>query len=510
MKRKKYISKNVFISFIFILSMVLPMLFINKIQNIKSDTENRYLAKFPNIINQEDGTFEFNNFKSGFENWLNDNIGFRKEFIKANLYIQYNLLKTSPVSRVEVGKDGWFFYTYDDITLIPRGKYPLDDNKLRKIKDGQESIKEYLNKQNIEYILLLPPSKPSIYPEKIKTGNFIVRETPVDIIEKYLLQNSKVNVLNLKPYLLEAKKDNQVYFKTDTHWNYYGAYVGYSALINYINNIGFMDSEAVSVNLVPDEFRGEFSTMMGDINVLPAEEIYYTEIIKPNAIKETEGEIINKLNNIKDTYGMTFSSLYRYTNPNGNGKKVLVFGDSMLNAWNFTELLAENFSELTHIGTYQSQLTQQLKQPIIDIVEPDLVIMELVERYSVHLARDVDSRIKYPPLTNASSKIISDTTLTSIDSNKPYDFEITIENTGEESWSESKRVRLCVFQDGKDYGYRIIIPDNTEVKPGEQFKFIFKDFVAPSSEKTYLEYQMIEEGINWFGEKRRIDISIKN
>ena len=46
-----------------------------------------------------------------------------------------------------------------------------------------------------------------------------------------------VKVLDLRPLLLEAKQRERVYFKTDSHWNYLGAEVGYNALIAALKNI---------------------------------------------------------------------------------------------------------------------------------------------------------------------------------------------------------------------------------------------------------------------------------
>lgn len=70
-------------------------------------------------------------------------------------------------------------------------------------------------------------------------------------------------------------------------------------------------------------------------------------------------------------------------------------------------------------------------------------------------------------------------------------------------------VRLCIYQDGKDWGYRVTLPDGVEVKPGEQYTFTLQDFQAPSNDSTYLEYQMVQETFQYFGQKQRVDITVK-
>ena len=68
---------------------------------------------------------------------------------------------------------------------------------------------------------------------------------------------------------------------------------------------------------------------------------------------------------------------------------------------------------------------------------------------------------------------------------------------------------MSIFQDGQDR-YRVLLPAGVEVKPGEEYTFVFKDFQAPlDKNSTYLEYQMVEEDVQYFGQKVRVDIAVK-
>ena len=95
-----------------------------------------------------------------------------------------------------------------------------------------------------------------------------------------------------------------------------------------------------------------------------------------------------------------------------------------------------------------------------------------------------------------------------VERGRSYDIDIVARNTGTEAWSEAKQIRLCIWQDGADWGYRLLIPDGVEVAPGESFTFRLIGFGAPPTESTYLEYQMVQEGVQYFGEKERVDIAI--
>ena len=45
-----------------------------------------------------------------------------------------------------------------------------------------------------------------------------------------------------------------------------------------------------------------------------------------------------------------------------------------------------------------------------------------------------------------------------------YTINIVVENTGAGVWSNEEDIKLCIWQDEFDWGYRIDLPDNVEVK----------------------------------------------
>ena len=93
-----------------------------------------------------------------------------------------------------------------------------------------------------------------------------------------------------------------------------------------------------------------------------------------------------------------------------------------------------------------------------------------------------------------------------VDHNSSYDIDITVKNTGTEAWTEQDQYRLCVLQDGTDWGFRVTLPEDVTVEPGEEYTFTLSDFVLPEQDSTYLEFQMMQENVCYFGEKKRVDI----
>lgn len=105
-----------------------------------------------------------------------------------------------------------------------------------------------------------------------------------------------------------------------------------------------------------------------------------------------------------------------------------------------------------------------------------------------------------------NAEILSTTAPTTVNHTSSYDFEVTVKNTGTQPWSELQQNRLCIWQDGTDWGYRLYLPDGVTIEPGDTYTFALQGFVLPEADSTYLEFQMLQEGVCYFGEKQRVDI----
>lgn len=105
------------------------------------------------------------------------------------------------------------------------------------------------------------------------------------------------------------------------------------------------------------------------------------------------------------------------------------------------------------------------------------------------------------------AEVISHTAPSVVNHEKSYTFDITVQNTGSADWSEAQQIRLCIWQDGVDYGYRLQLPNGVTLAPGEEYTFTLEGFVLPEADSTCLEFQMLQEGVRYFGEKEQVDIT---
>jgi len=109
----------------------------------------------------------------------------------------------------------------------------------RDLEDWQrllERRRQWLAVRGIQYLLVVAPDKQSLYPDKLPV--WLLRATPphrqtkLDQFVAYMKTHSTMPIIDLRPALMEAKQHAPVFQMTDIHWNEYGAFIGYDAIIH--------------------------------------------------------------------------------------------------------------------------------------------------------------------------------------------------------------------------------------------------------------------------------------
>jgi alginate O-acetyltransferase complex protein AlgJ len=258
-----------------------------------------------------------------------------------------------------VGSEDWLYYTGEgNLDYFQRIK-PLSEAQIGQIKVDLVKIQQALEADGIQFRLVVAPNKETIYPEYLPAG--IKRaDNPswADQITESLAGTS-VQVLDLRPVLIQARQTGQVYFKTDTHWNPLGARAAY---------------EAILLALQPD-----------------------FPILKPHPlddfdpITETESGDLAGLIHLKGEIHESFTALHaRFEKPSRGLKnppagqmitvmpdeklpKAVIFRDSFFNG--LQPFTSEHFSRVVYVSDlqYDPQLVAE--------ENPDMVILEVAERY---------------------------------------------------------------------------------------------------------------------------------
>jgi len=350
----------------FVISLLTPSLyfiFMQTEKKEKSNWEKRMLATKP--------VFDIRNlgeYLPQMQSFINDHIPFRNEIIscKAGFYYKYFIKSSFPNTSI-VGKQGWFFRTREVATA--NGGRIISAEDIKKITGLLHERTRYYDSLGIKFYISIVPAKSEIYREFLPdycklddTSGFS------DGILNGLSRDTTLNLIDLKPILINAKKNGQIFYKTDMHWTAIGAYTAYCEILNRMNqdfpnlkpldyrNINLIQGDKITsgdaLELALDNVVKEQYSYL-NINKALSKELPKANYYNPESFKHaTEFEIVR---------GIEGSTL----------PKILVIRDSFFQA--LFGVMSENFSKSVYIWDNWKYGTNK---KIVENEKPDIILME--------------------------------------------------------------------------------------------------------------------------------------
>lgn len=242
-------AKLIFIS-IFIVLCLIPsvgMLIFGEAQ----PAANEVLAGRPSVTTRSG---ELNlSFLSDVSDYIADRFAFRQELATAWAGVNAKLLGTSVEEQVILGSDGWLYFSD---TLPDYTGQGMSDTELRYLANDLALMQEYIESQGKHFIFTVAPNKNSIYsehmPEYIENRR---SESNAARVGAYL-DAAGVNYLDLFDIL---GNEENLYYKTDTHWNSRGAALAADGLLNMLDRGGDYSTASFAVS---EEHRGDLYEML--------------------------------------------------------------------------------------------------------------------------------------------------------------------------------------------------------------------------------------------------------
>jgi len=367
-----YRAEKIILILIFGLSIYIP--FIGGViqeDKISSTFEKRNLTKLPSIPKS---IKEFKQFPEIFTLYYSDHFGLRETFTKAYFRLLNKLSDKSSVDDVTVGQDGWLFlgsikpgYTkFNDPMGDAVNANLFPEKELVTFARSLMSVKNWLHNRGIEYVYIIAPNKHTIYSDKLPT--YISKqnkESATDQLVSYLQEHTDIAVVDLRQVLKEEKKRHQAYFKTDTHWNHYGAN---AAQFSIMNKIKTLFPEKISPFLLNDS---QFKILIkggGDLAKFAKIENIKREC--PQPVFENECipvlEIIQTNDKKRQPYTMVCEA---------KELTAVIFRDSFFSA------LDPYISRYFHRSTYiWEKINYNSLMKYVEQEKPDIIIEEVIER----------------------------------------------------------------------------------------------------------------------------------
>ncbi|MFC1730868.1 hypothetical protein ACFL6I_11090 [candidate division KSB1 bacterium] len=308
-------------------------------------------------------------FARKFENYYNDNFGFRELLIQWGSHIKIALFRSSAnPENAMLGKQGWIFYNKEEIFESYTHNDLLDEKSLEYLVSVWKKRKEELVHSGIKYFLTFWPNKPSIYPELLPYQMRLqVRDTlskADQIIEYIRSQEPELKLIDIRPYLIKEKKKTQLYHKYDTHWNHYGAFIAYQAFFHETyQELGIQPKSINDFNVEWKQYKhGDLIHLIGASSLDNLHELNPTFTLKEN---DSPYEMLSSKNYPDGAYITKNENIE-------NKQRVLVFNDSF--TYNIMQFISLHFNEVYYINTGYDQ-------EMINKVCPDIIIDAPVERY---------------------------------------------------------------------------------------------------------------------------------
>ena len=379
------VSESVLICF-FIFLIYSPLIGTLVVQ--KSDVSKKEKRKLSSLPTLKFNKQSIEQFPFAFEKYFNDHFGFRNSLIRFNGYISSKWFKKSPTPLVCIGKKNWLFFTGDHLIEDFRGLIKLNNMQLDIFKRSLEIKKNWLAKQGIRYLFVVAPNKQSIYPEYMPNCfNKVGDQTKLDQLVTYLKNHSDVQIMDLRKSLLEAKKNELVYFPEDTHWNPKGTFIVYQKIMSKISE-WFPQEKAFnypSENIQIINSKCTLSTIASiDENFKDSSDIDWEQVdLDWDPSFRIKDPCAKELRFFNDT--TTKSNFEKNFQPFAKGCKksnlrAIVIRDSM-----FTDVepfLSEHFKTVVYIWRVPpwNITTDQMILQLIQYIQPDIIIEEKVER----------------------------------------------------------------------------------------------------------------------------------
>jgi hypothetical protein len=324
--------------------------------------ENRPLSKLQNISWQRLGDPVFY-FRA--ESYFNDHFVFRAGFIKAKNWIDYHIFHTSPSSPLAyIGTDGWWYF---------RGELPdylknecNAKEQMRELARQLQDLEKVVEASGRRFAFMIAPNKSTIYPEHVgfdrpESG---CNKSRYDLLLESFEEYPVENFIRLDTILIDAKRERQLYYLTDTHWNIYGAMTMSEALLRHLDptswNDYFPKVEFTNIKLMTD--------MVQRIALDPIERSDYAQTIahrskvKMEALKTMDNSLTH----------MRFTA----TVPIGEHllPPTIIYRDSFMN--HPLDLLKGSFEQFDLYSTHNLLHPETIE----DLKHSRIVLLEIVER----------------------------------------------------------------------------------------------------------------------------------
>ncbi len=314
--------------------------------------------------------FNLNNldkFPKNFDNYINDNILYRKPFLDLFHLSKFYLFKTSPYpEKLIIGRDGWYFNAGKE-KKIYEGLEQYSEAQLDSFSNEWKRRLRFTDSLKIKTYWMIAPMKHSIYSEKLPLNIVGEKNNRTTRLKNRMNTEFPDLIIDPNQALLESKDSVNVFFQTDNHWNFSGGEIAANVILKRLKEdfpnaeFGTIPSFIWEKKIKNDGIQGR---LLGIGNI---SENYYVPAAATQYISKE-----SKKYNLKGIDGFAYNWEYEkdFSCVNlKNGLRVLIIRDSF--GEQLIPFLRDSFEESLFIF---DAWRYELNEEIILKMKPDIVI----------------------------------------------------------------------------------------------------------------------------------------
>jgi alginate O-acetyltransferase complex protein AlgJ len=264
----------------------------------------------------------------------------------------------------------WLVYTGEYSIDYFQNTRPFTGPELERIQQNLDGLNDSFRAEGIRFLVIIVPGKNAIYPEYMPRQIPVIgSESTTDQVLAYEKQHGQVTILDLRPALLAARQQHQVFYATDTHWNQYGILAGYMEIMRTLQK----DFPNLKPH-TPDDFKPVSQGLAsGDIGKAWTQGLAKEEMIQMEPFFKRQSIQITLSQGTASIPGRMVATY----NPDLTLPRAVIYHDSFFNS--MIPFLSDHFQWAVYHWWFE------IDKRLISGEKPDIVIFEVTDRYLYRL-----------------------------------------------------------------------------------------------------------------------------
>ncbi len=327
-------------------------------------------------------------FSTEWEEYFDSSLNIKDAVLTVNGAVKSKVF-ASETANVVTGKGGYLFYGETSGDYL--GADVMSAREVYSTAKTLELIEEYCNGAGVNFTFAAVPNKNSVLGEYMPY-NFIKGENKNLTSIYACLEEMGVNTADVYGAVSACDNTQELYYKTDSHWNSFGAYIGFKEIINslgetepkLLQNLGAADFEKGSSHVtdLSSMLMSKNSTAEDDVQVKNYESLISSFSVKiRGAVTNDTEELLRQINDKDEDISLISTA---GTSPEAKGQLFMLrdsFCRAMLPYFAYTYEGAE-FVKSAAVNAY-----------IYDLSEYNDFVFEIIER---NLGNIVQNRQLFP------------------------------------------------------------------------------------------------------------------